>query len=139
MRRRELLNLLQKCGHFLHHQKGKKFGQYRILLILKEHPMLPQSELLKCLHIQAGSLSEILSKMESNHLVSRIKDFEDKRKFLLELTEEGLNKVNSLMKEYEIENEMLFSSLNDEECEVLYCLLTRLYQNWKGEEYAKIH
>ncbi|MDE6661264.1 MAG: MarR family transcriptional regulator [Anaeroplasmataceae bacterium] len=136
MERKELLSLLQKCGHHLHHQKGKKLGQYRILLILKDHPNLPQSDLLGCLHIQAGSLSEILLKMESSNLIIRTKDSLDKRRVLLSLSEAGLLKVNTLIKEYEAENEMLLSTLTDEECMVLYSLLSRLYKNWKGEDYA---
>ncbi|MDE6407486.1 MAG: MarR family transcriptional regulator [Anaeroplasmataceae bacterium] len=136
MERKELLNLLQKCGHYLHHQKGKKLGQYRILLILKDHPNLPQSDLLEWLHIQAGSLSEILLKMESNQLILRTKDSKDKRRILLNLSAAGLEKVNILIQEYESENEMLFSSLSDEECLKLYELLARLYKSWKGEDYA---
>ncbi|MDE7213884.1 MAG: MarR family transcriptional regulator [Anaeroplasmataceae bacterium] len=136
MERKELLDLLQKCGHHLHHQKGKKLGQYRILLILKNHPSLPQSELLECLHIQAGSLSEILLKMESSSLIIRTKDPLDKRRVLLSLSEAGLLKVNTLIKEYETENEKLFSTLTDAECKALYELLSRLYKSWKGEDYA---
>ncbi|MDE7105554.1 MAG: MarR family transcriptional regulator [Anaeroplasmataceae bacterium] len=139
MERRELLGLLQKCGHFLHHQKGKKLGQYRILLILKNHPMLPQGELLDFLHIKAGSLSEILLKMESSQWITRTKDPKDKRRVLLELTESGLRKVNSLIEEYESENAILFSSLSDKECEELFDLLARLYKSWKGEDYAQVY
>lgn len=139
MERKELLNLIQRCGHFLHHQKGKKLGQYRILLILKNHPLMPQKDLLECLHIQAGSLSEILLKMESNHLIHRTKDSKDKRRVLLELTEEGLMKVNQLIQEYEAENANLFSVLNDKECEELGNLMMKLYESWKGEAYVEIH
>ncbi len=139
MERRQLLDILQKCGHFLHHQKGKKFGQYRILLLLKRNPSIPQKQLLDCLHIQAGSLSEILLKMETQGLVTRTKSEEDKRKVLVHLTEGGLNKVNALMEEYEKENESLFAILKDEECEALFQYLERLYAFWKGDSYAEIH
>ena len=139
MERKILLDLLQKCGHFLHHQKGKKFGQYRILLMLKKNPSLAQKELLNHLHIQAGSLSEILLKMEMQGLLERTKAENDKRKTVVHLTQKGLAKVEELMKEYEQENENLFSSLNDEECKILFELLKKLYVSWKGEEYAEIH
>ncbi|MDE5715391.1 MAG: MarR family transcriptional regulator [Anaeroplasmataceae bacterium] len=136
MERKELLDLIQKCGHFLHHQKGKKLGQYRILLILKKHSLMPQGQLLECLHIKAGSLSEILLKMEMNGLIVRTKDDKDKRRILVELTEKGLFKVNSLIEEYEVENEKLFLALNDVECNQLFDILTRLYKDWRGEEYV---
>lgn len=136
MERKELLDLIQKCGHFLHHQKGKKLGQYRILLILKKHSLMPQKELLECLHIKAGSLSEILLKMETNKLIVRTRDSKDKRRILVELTDEGLVKVNSLIAEYEKENEALFKSLNDDECNQLFTILTRLYKDWRAEEDA---
>lgn len=133
MERKELLDLIQKCGHFLHHQKGKKLGQYRILMILKKHEILPQGQLLDFLHIQAGSLSEILLKMEVKGLIVRTKDSKDKRRTLVKITQEGLAKVNTLIEEYETENEKLFYSLSDEECIHLHHILTRLYKDWRGE------
>lgn len=139
MERKILLDLLQKCGHFLHHQKGTKFGQYRILLLLKKNTSIPQKDLLNCLHIQAGSLSEILLKMETQGLIQRTKDTSDKRKTLVHLTQKGLDKVEELMGEYQKENESLFASLTDKECETLYEVLRKLYYDWKGEAYAEIH
>lgn len=136
MERRQLLDLLQRCGHHLHNQKGKKFGQYRILLILSHHPKISQKELQTLLHIQAGSLSEILTKMEGCQLIKRTKCEEDRRSVHIEITTEGKAKVKSLIEEYEEENELLFASLNDEECKLLWDLLSRLYLDWRGEAYA---
>ena len=136
MERRQLLDLLQRCGHHLHNQKGKKFGQYRILLILSRHPKITQKELQELLHIQAGSLSEILTKMEGYHLIERTKREEDRRSVQIQITKAGLAKVQCLTEEYQEENELLFSSLSDEECSILWDLLSRLYLDWRGEEYA---
>lgn len=130
MDRKELLDSLLKCGHFLHDQKGKKLGQYRILLFLKNHQQVSQMELQHFLRVQAGSISEILLKMEKAGLVSRCKDSLDKRRILINLTDLGLKKVNELILEYEEENEHLFDCLNDSECVELKDILDRLYEKW---------
>lgn len=130
MERRELLDDLQKCGHYLHNSKGKKFGQYRILLILSKNPGMAQKELQDFLRIKSGSISEILLKMETNGLISRSKAQEDKRKVIIELTDLGLTKVKELTSEYEKENESLFNCLNDDECRQLKALLEKLKSAW---------
>ena len=130
MERRELLDDLQKCGHYLHNRKGKKFGQYRILLILSKNPGMAQKELQDFLRIKSGSISEILLKMEVNGLISRSKAQEDKRKVIIEVTDLGLTKVKELTSEYEKENESLFNCLNDDECRQLKTLLEKLKSSW---------
>ncbi len=133
MDRKILLNVLQKCGFYLHNQKGKKLGQYRILGILKKEGAIPQQELQKHLRVKSGSISEILLKMEKAGLILRTRSCEDKRRVLVDVTEEGLSKLNFLVQEYERENEHLFNSLSEEECKSLYEMLMKLYTAWTGE------
>lgn len=134
MDKKELLNNLQKCGHFLHCQKGKSLGQYRILLILKKEGVIPQKELQQILRIQSGSISEILSKMESNELIYRTKDKNDKRKALVGLSLKGEEYIKKLINDYEYENQNLFNCLSDEECDNLNNLLIKLYSYWIGDD-----
>lgn len=130
MDRKELLEVLQKCGFYLHNQKRKKLGQYRILLYLSHHLKSSQKDIQAHLRIQAGSISEILLKMEKAGLVYREKDERDKRRILVDITKEGKDKLQGLIEEYERENEILFDILNDEECKQLYQLLNKLYKEW---------
>lgn len=130
MERRELLNILQRCGHFIHCRKGKKLGQYRILLILKNRGTLPQKDVQDILHVKSGSISEILGKMEVGRLILRTRDTSDKRKVLVSLTEQGLAYVERLIAEYEKEDEALFDCLNEDECRQLKEILDKLYNSW---------
>ena len=130
MIKKELLDDLQKCGHYLHNCKGKKFGQYRILLILSKKPGMAQKELQDFLRIKSGSISEILLKMESSGLVTRFKSEEDKRRINVKLTEVGLMKVKDLTNEYESENEALFNCLSEDECIALHDILGKLKRAW---------
>lgn len=131
MERAELLRTLEQCGHFLYHRRGKRIGQYRILIILFREGKIPQRELQERLRIKSGSVSEIILKMEGFGYIRRTKDEADKRRILLELTELGMAKVKEALAENEREETLLFNSLTDEECEDLYGLLTKVYQGWK--------
>ncbi len=133
MIKKELLDDLQKCGHYLHSRKGKKFGQYRILLILSKQSGMPQKDLQDFLRIKSGSISEILFKMENSGLISRFKSAEDKRRTIVKLTEVGLKKVKELTEEYESENEELFNCLSDDECVILKNILGKLKSAWLEE------
>lgn len=82
------------------------------------------------LHIKSGSISEILGKMETGHLIQRTRDTADKRKVLVSLTEQGQEYVERLISEYEKENEALFDCLNEEECRRLMEILIKLYDSW---------
>lgn len=90
---------------------------------------MTQKQLQEMLEIQAGSISEILSKMEDNRLIERLKDHEDKRRMLVSLTQQGEEHV----KEYRLGKKMgdSFSPLNDEEKEQLKILLLKLLDSWK--------
>ncbi|MCI5650391.1 MAG: MarR family winged helix-turn-helix transcriptional regulator [Fusicatenibacter sp.] len=155
----ELQRLLERCGHFLYHRRGEKFGQRRILAILWEFEQkqakergqsgkssdcsvsetgMPQQELMERLGIRAGSLSEIIGKMEENGLVCRARSEEDRRKICISLTEKGccaLEKANQAIKKQEM---VLFLSLSLEEQETMCHLLEKLLDGWEQQFDAEL-
>lgn len=125
----KLLELLSQSGHFLYHKRNGKNGQDRILKILAEYQSLSQSKLQEILHIQPGSMSEIIAKMEDKGLVSRMKDEADKRKVLVYITDSGMEKIKKMQEKREGNN--LFAALEDKELEELERLLTKLTESWE--------
>lgn len=124
-----LRHLIRSCADYLYRRGGQRNGQGRILRILSHEGEMTQKQLQEMLEIQAGSISEILSKMEDNRLIERLKDHEDKRRMLVSLTQQGEEHV----KEYRLGKKMgdSFSPLNDEEKEQLKILLLKLLDSWK--------
>ena len=126
-----LLRSMEKCGHFLYHRRGGKRGQHRILKILWVEGKLPQRELQERLGIRAGSLSEILSKLEEGNLILRSKDKDDKRAVILELTQEGQRQLEANREKLREEEQVLFSVLTEAEKEELNRTLIKILSFWE--------
>ena len=120
--------LLGKCGHYLYHRPYHGRGQGRILKMLSGQEEVTQKELQETLGIQAGSVSEIISKLEARGLVARERDDADKRRVLLRITEEGKKRVETDFDEGKTED--LYGVLSEEEQETLKGLLGRLLESW---------
>lgn len=128
----ELLALLENCGHFLHHRRGGKRGQGKILRILVKEGEMTQRELQDCLGIQPGSMSEIIMKLEGNGLICRTKDETDRRKIKVKITEEGKSFFQEKHKENMEQEKKLFDALTGEEQEQLKELLSKLLEDWES-------
>lgn len=120
--------LLGKCGHYLYHRPYHGRGQGRILKMLSGQEEVTQKELQETLGIQAGSVSEIISKLEARGLVARERDDADKRRVLLRITEEGKKRAETDFDEGKTED--LYGVLSAEEQETLKGLLGRLLESW---------
>ncbi|GAY71931.1 MarR family winged helix-turn-helix transcriptional regulator [Lentilactobacillus kosonis] len=64
-------------------------GQGKVLTILKKDNSIPQNELVEKLDMKRQSASELIRKLEHKGLLSREKSAEDKRIFIVSLTEKG--------------------------------------------------
>lgn len=128
----ELLALLENCGHFLHHRRGGKRGQGKILRILVKEGEMTQRELQDCLGIQPGSMSEIIMKLEGNGLICRTKDETDRRKIKVKITEEGRSFYQEKHKENIEQEKKLFDVLTVKEQEQLKVLLSKLFEDWES-------
>jgi DNA-binding MarR family transcriptional regulator len=132
----DLGDLMIICTHHIYHSKGNDKGyglsQNRILMILAEEKQMTQKALQEILHIQPGSISETLSKLEEKGLIVRNKDEEDKRKSLIVLTDQGIQSAQELHKnDGEDEVTDLFSALDDDEKTALKDTLKKLLESWK--------
>ncbi|MCD7715976.1 MAG: MarR family winged helix-turn-helix transcriptional regulator [Lachnospiraceae bacterium] len=153
----ETIGHLRFFGHFLHYQMGNKFGRRRILKIMLEHKEaarveeparagmcdasencgtassegILQRELQDILHIQSGSLSEIIIKIEAEGLIEKTRSEKDGRQIVLRLTPEGERLARTYKAEHEEKLRHLTSCLSDEEMKDLNKTLSRLEEHWK--------
>lgn len=129
---KELLALMELCGHFLYHRRGGKSGQTRILRLLSEHGELTQRQLQDILNIKSGSLSEIVRKMENDGLILREKHPEDRRNIVIQITEKGKLTCSQNLQRLKEQETILFSALSQQEQEQLFGLLSRLLDDWQS-------
>lgn len=129
---KELLSLMELCGHFLYHRRGGKRGQTRILRLLSERGTMSQRQLQDILDIKAGSLSEIVRKMESEGLLLRERHPGDRRNIMIQLTEKGIQTYKENTLHLQEEESILFEALSRQEQQQLYTLLSKLLADWKG-------
>ena len=127
----DLVCLLRRCGHYLHRRNGENRSQNRILYILMDRETMTQKELTEILHIQPGSMSEILTKLEGRGYLTRERDEKDHRKVVLRITAQG-RETAMTWKEDSV-NE-LFADLTQEERDQLKALLIKVLRSWDGRE-----
>lgn len=109
-------------------------GQNKVLKILNKHDTMRQQDLLKKLGIRAGSLSELLRKLEKDEYITRERNAQNKSEIIVSITEQGriiaLESEVSMM-ERDIE---LFSCLEADEKKELIRLLNKLLETWSESE-----
>lgn len=125
-----LPGLMQACGHQIYHRGRRGGGQEGILSILAEKEQMSQKDLQEILQIQPGSMSEILMKLEQKELITREKDREDKRKSIIRLTSAG--KESAKEQKPRMDEDNMFSVLNDEEQNLLKTMLKKLLDFWRS-------
>jgi len=67
------------------------YTQYITLLVLWENDNITVKELGNKLHLDSGTLTPLLKKLENMKLVKRVRDTEDERNVYITLTDEGLH------------------------------------------------
>ena len=112
----DLTSQLIKCGR----------GQENILEILFQYESMSQKQLQEVLGIEAGSLSEILSKLEQRQFIERYKDINDKRKSIIHLTSLGKEKI----KHKKSNDEDMFDMLTSIEQQQLNDMLNKVLKEW---------
>jgi DNA-binding MarR family transcriptional regulator len=68
---------------------GLTYTQYVTLLVLWENDNITVKELGNKLHLDSGTLTPLLKKLESMGIVNRVRDTEDERNVYVTLTNEG--------------------------------------------------
>lgn len=133
--------LMEKYAHYIFHRFFEKPGRDRALRILYDSGTITQKAFADKMNIRPPSASDILSKMESENLITRTCHDDDKRNINVTLTELGKKTTEDvLIKQQEAVKQMMLS-LTSEELTTLETLMNKLLADWDykfGEE-AKLY
>jgi DNA-binding MarR family transcriptional regulator len=114
-----------------HHQGHAEHAQAHILAMLKAHGSINQRELLEILNVRSTSLSELLGKLENRSFITRVRDEQDKRNFIITATEQGKAATEGHEDARQKSADALFASLSDEDRQKLGELLGKLIKAWE--------
>lgn len=126
----QLMKKLSRCGHILHHRRCLNQSQNRILTLLKRYGVMSQKELMLHMHIQSGSLSEVLAKVEHAGYIEKHRISTDKRNFEVSLTASGMVQAELFEKHQKVMAERLFASLEQRQKDQLEAVLDVLLEDW---------
>ncbi len=129
--------LFLRCSNIISRRIGRSVSRRRIIALLDERGELTQRQLRELLGIQAGSLSELVARMEKFGVIARHPDEKDRRRIVISLTELGRQRAREPR---EIGDERLFAALTPEEQAGLRAMLQKIaddYDRWRREACGK--
>jgi DNA-binding MarR family transcriptional regulator len=103
----------------------------RLLMALsyvRDHDSAPQQELAEALCMDANNVVLLLNELEDLGYVARRRDPGDRRRHLVELTEEGFRALSSAERAQETIEDDILRELDPDERAILWRLLTRALQ-----------
>nr|WP_281416139.1 MarR family transcriptional regulator [Azospirillum rugosum] len=81
--------MLQRLYRPLLSPLGLTYSQYLVMLVLWRREPVSVSELCECLHLDIGTLSPLLKRMEQTSFIERARDPTDDRRVLIGVTPYG--------------------------------------------------
>lgn len=116
----------------------KKFGITRIqwiaLYYLRKNPEITQRQLSRLMFVKDSSVGRLLDRLERDNMIIRIRNTKDRRIINLELTKEGMEKIDALEVEGHEFNNTLTKGLSDEELMVFEKVMHTMAYNVKDYE-----
>ncbi len=98
---------------------GMRVKEFATLAMVREHSPVPQQELGELLCVDANNLVLLLNDLESREFAFRSRDPADRRRHLVEITDEGLRALENAEKGIEsVEDEVLSLLTNEERVEL---------------------
>lgn len=131
----EMLNRLHLVP--LNKTHGLQRGEFDVLATLRrsgEPYALSPTELYRSMMISSGGMTNRLDRLEKTGLVQRRRSHEDRRAVIVELTDEGLSKIDAMLTEHLAGQEKLLTSLGGEQREALDGLLATLIESMSKQE-----
>lgn len=128
-----IVDMLGAAGHYIHVNGGGRSGRQPLMCALLKHGgQMSQRELMCKFDLKAGSLSEVLSKLEKDGLIERTRDEADRRQLIVALTKEGRAQAETEQARRENFRAKAFACITPEEREQLEDVLNRINHHWRS-------
>ncbi|MCH3967993.1 MAG: MarR family transcriptional regulator [Atopobiaceae bacterium] len=132
-REEKLLSELGYCGHYLHFYGGGRSGRTHILtMLLRNDGQMDQRRIQETFQLKAGSLSEVLAKLERDGLISRDRSPQDRRQLVVSLTERGHAEACEEKYVHERFKRECFTCLTPDEQDELLTMLEKVHDRWES-------
>lgn len=113
---------------------GLTLGQPKVLDYLKDHNSASQKDIAGGCHIEAGSLTSILNRMEERGIVERRMLHGNRRSSYVFLTEKGEKLRDLVTKSFEQIEDEAFQGISEQEKEQFMQTFSRIYENLTTKE-----
>lgn len=101
-------------------------SQHRILVAIGKNKVDSQKDLAKELDVSTAAIAVSLNKLEKAGLIKRTTAFDDSRKNLVSITEQGKAFLKTTRHIFSDKDEMFFRNITDEELETMTTILKKL-------------
>lgn len=108
---------------------GLTIGQPKVLDYLKDHDGAEQKDIAQGCHIEPGTLTSLLNRMEESGLVERRMLNGNRRSFFVFLTEKGERQLELVTQAFEGIEEKAFRGIPETDRETFMNLFLRIYNN----------
>lgn len=113
---------------------GLTIGQPKILDYLLTHDGAEQKEIARGCHIEPGTLTTLLNRMETGGLVERRMLNGNRRSLYVFMTDKGIEQAEAVAEAFRELEEKAFRGLSDDERREFLDLFTRIYHNTMRKE-----
>lgn len=90
---------------------------------------LSAGQLLESMMITSGTMTNRIDRLEQRRLIRRVGDPNDRRKVLVELTQEGLETIDETLPDHAVNEKRLLEALSPKEQQALVGLLRKLHES----------
>lgn len=104
-------------------------GQPKILEYLKVHNGSSQKDIASGCHIEAGSLTSVLGRMEDKGMIERKMLNGNRRSLYVFLTKKGEQLQETVEKEFAFLEDLAFEGISEDEREIFMDLFFKIYHN----------
>lgn len=127
----DIIHKLQKQSRDHDMRPNVRKGQSRCLYIIKMTGEINQRRLAEILNIRPTSLSETIKRLEEKGMIRRTSDENDKRTYMISLTEKGDEEFEQIRKSYTSEHKEWLDILTREELDTFYKILDKINASMK--------
>lgn len=113
---------------------GLTIGQPKILDYLQTHDGAEQKDIARGCHVEPGTLTTLLNRMEAGGLVERRMLNGNRRSLYVFMTEKGREQAEAVAEAFRELEEKAFHGLSGEERREFLDIFTRIYQNTMRKE-----